>query len=1058
MFLRCFTLVLFLVSPSFALAAENDSGGQDYVVKVWGADNGLTEGTVTDVAQTPEGYLWVGTIFGSVLRFDGTRFVDYNSANTPEFPLKWGLPALMVDKQGTLWISMRDGGLTTWNQQGFHPVWTSTNQPVRLLWSSPETILFILRDGELLSVKKHGEQWDCEIETPPGILPQSQPCADAGGRVWYLKGAGEIGIWNGLENKSVALDTELKGQHVKVLTCDAQGRIWIGTDQTLAVWQTNHFVAMTPTNGEPILDVKRIVPSGGGNLWVEANGRMRRCSGQAWQAESEGWNHELSKFTLLNFLQGDAEGGLWGGAGNLGLINVRADGSFHRLTTRDGLPSDTVSFAYEDQEGDIWTGYELGGLVQIRPRIFQSIGQEAGLGGDLLNTVCVDTRGAMWVGTHSGVVGHCENGVCTNLNLPESAVLQDSCVAADPGGRVWISAQGTGLWMLQSDHLKQIATQEQLGGRSARLLVPGHDGRLWVGTLWSIICVSNQDLTFEYTTRTVGGHPTALAEGTDGNVWAGTLAGNLLRWNGRQFAQVNPPDRRELGRIWSLLPTQDGGLWVGTAQGGLLYWNNGIFRRFTIKDGLPSDSIVQLLMDAEGNLWLGTPAGIVRIAAVTLARFEHGATRELPVSVYGHSDGLLTLGGAIFSQPNCWRGPDGALFFAMANSVAVVDPNAVHINPTPPAVVLEKLSVNDKPVWPQNPGAIWTPYKAGGESPDAGPEVNVGPGSRDLEFDYTGLSLSSAASVRFKYRLEGLENSWNDAGNETKAVYRLVPPGRYIFHVMACNSDSVWGQDNALVAVMVNPFFYQTVWFRGGVGLLGLIVFCLVVALSMRHHMRRRMEQLEHQHELERERSRIAQDLHDELGAGLTEIGLLGGLLRNPQQISMRKQEALERIVERCHNMVTALDEIVWAVNPRNDSINSLGDYLCHYAQNFLAPTAIRCRLEMHGAESDQPLDSEQRHNIFLAFKEALNNVVRHSEATEVRIKILFEEKSLLRISIEDNGHGLPATVEDGSDGLINLRQRMAQIGGQCEIHNSPSGGVCVSLSLPLAASRWGGA
>ena len=215
-----------------------------------------------------------------------------------------------------------------------------------------------------------------------------------------------------------------------------------------------------------------------------------------------------------------------------------------------------------------------------------------------------------------------------------------------------------------------------------------------------------------------------------------------------------------------------------------------------------------------------------------------------------------------------------------------------------------------------------------------------------------------------------------------------MPPGKYVFHVIACNSDSVWSDDSALLAVTVNPFFYQTAWFQGGAGLLAVAGLSFAVATTMRRRMRRRLERLERQHELERERSRIAQDLHDDLGAGLTEIGLLGGLLQDPSRFPTHKQEALDRIVQRCHDLVMALDEIVWAVNPRNDSVNSLGGYLCRYAQGFLEPTAIRCRLEMQETEPDQPLNSEQRHNLFLAFEEALTNVVRHSGATEVRVKI----------------------------------------------------------------------
>jgi signal transduction histidine kinase/sugar lactone lactonase YvrE len=1051
--------LLCLMAPCAVLGAEDDSVGQYYTVKVWGADDGLSENSVTDVTQTPEGYLWAGTLFGSVLRFDGTRFASYNSANTPEFSLKWGVPRLMVDRAGTLWISMHDGGMTTWDHHGFNPVFASTNQPDRLLWSAPGKVIFEYGGGKLLSGQKSAEQWDWRMVVLTNAIPQSQCCADAAGRIWYLCGEHGIGIWDGQKIQVLAQLVGLGSERIKVLVNDAQGHIWVGTDQSLAEWHLDCFKVMTPTNGEATLNVKRIVPSGANSLWVEANGRMRCCTGQQWVAESVGWKRELGRVNTLRFLHGDPEGGLWSAVGDMGLIHVLPDGTFHRLTTRKGLPSNTVHFAYQDREGNTWTGYDRGGLVQVRRRLFQAIGREQGLDDGLINTVCQDAHGRTWIGTHSGEVGCFENGICTNYALPKIARIQDSCVTSDSRGRVWIGAQGAGLLSRAADQIQRILAPPQLQTSAAqaqdypRLLLAGRDGRLWVGTLWSIISVTNGEPTINYVAEGVGDHPTALAEAADGTIWAGTLAGLLLRWNGSRFVPVKPPDQSSLGRIWALWSAPDGGLWAGTEEGGLLHWSNGRFYRFTMKDGLPSDSIVQVLGDPAGNLWLGTRAGIARIFRAALARYERGELNELPVSAYGTSDGLLTIGSAIIFQPNCWRGQDGTLFFAMANSVASVKPGDVHINPVPPTVALEQLRADDRQVLPERIGAILTDSRSNGNENPRPPIIKIGPGRGDLEFHYTGLSLGSPSRVRFKYKLDGLETSWNDAGAERKAIYRRVPPGDYVFRVVACNSDGVCSEGGGLLVVTVQPHIYQRAWFRGGAALLLGGTLSLAGVAAMRRRLRHRLEQSERQHELERERARIAQDLHDDLGAGLTEIGLLGGLLRDPTRFETGKQDALERIVQRCQDLVMALDEIVWAVNPRNDSVNSLAGYLCRYAQSFLQPTSIRCRLHMQEAEPDHPFNSEQRHNLFLAFKEALTNVVRHSGATEVVITIYCKDMGRLLVGIEDNGHGLPVFVEAGADGLNNLRQRMEQIGGHCEIRNRDPGGVTVTLSLPLAAS-----
>ncbi len=525
--------------PVFTAADDTAGSSRDYVIKVWGPDDGLAEDSVTDVAQTPEGYLWAGTLFGSVLRFDGTRFVSYNSANTPEFSLKWGVPRLMTGSDGTLWISMYDGGLTAWNKNGFHSMLTSTNRPDNLIWSAPGKVIFAASDTNLLSGQKINGQWNWRLVTPPGGLPHPQFCADAAGNVFYLRGDNQMGIWDGTTSRTAGLEN----QSIKTLAADLSGNVWAGTDQSLALWQTDHFVAMTPTNGEPVLNVRRIIPAGGSNLWVDANGRMRCCQGRQWVAESEGWDREMSGRRSFRFFLGDRDGGFWTSAGDLGLIHVAANGEFSRLTTRDGLPSNVIQFAYEDHDGDLWTGYDRGGLVQVRRRLFQNVGRDEGLNDSLINTVSEDARGALWIGTHSGAVACYQNGLCTNVPLPELARAQDSCAAADAGGRIWIGAQNVGLLALKDGEVQMVASEEQLQGYP-RILLPARDGSLWVGTLWSIIRVSNGRLTFEYTSLAVGGHPTALAEAADGTIWAGTLDGSLLHWDGGRFVSLEPAGQK----------------------------------------------------------------------------------------------------------------------------------------------------------------------------------------------------------------------------------------------------------------------------------------------------------------------------------------------------------------------------------------------------------------------------------------------------------------------------------------------------------------------------------
>jgi signal transduction histidine kinase len=443
--------------------------------------------------------------------------------------------------------------------------------------------------------------------------------------------------------------------------------------------------------------------------------------------------------------------------------------------------------------------------------------------------------------------------------------------------------------------------------------------------------------------------------------------------------------------------------------------------------------------------------GIVRVDEAALMRFDRGELKQLPASVYGREDGLVTIGPSIEFQPNCWRAKDGSLWFAMANGVAGVRPDRVRINPLPPSVVGESVRVNDQPVWPARAGAVfaasgWTTYAVR----DAVPTLRAGPGRVDLEFSYTGLSLGSPARVRFRYQLVGLETGWEDAGGARSVTYRSVPPGQYEFRVMACNSDGQWSEAATLARVEVRPHFYETLWFQVGGALLLAGGLALGVRRATRRRMQRRLDHLARQREMDRERTRIAQDLHDDLGAGLTEIGLLGSLAQRPAQAEERVREHLRHITDKSREMVTSLDEIVWSLNPKQDSLRALSQYFSEYAQQFLQVTALRCRIETAEELPELNLNPDQRQNLLLAYKEALTNIVRHAHATEVHITMLMEGDAFA-LSVTDDGCGVNAAAAGpGADGLANMARRLELLGGRCEVRSAPAAGTTVRLILPL--------
>jgi signal transduction histidine kinase len=409
------------------------------------------------------------------------------------------------------------------------------------------------------------------------------------------------------------------------------------------------------------------------------------------------------------------------------------------------------------------------------------------------------------------------------------------------------------------------------------------------------------------------------------------------------------------------------------------------------------------------------------------------------------SDGLPTIECSGGFQPAGCRTPDGRLWFPTIKGLVSISPGEVMTNLLAPPVLIEKLLIDD--LVTSNP------------IPD-GSSLQVPPGRHRIEFQYTGLSFVAPERVRFKCRLNGLDKEWLDLGNKRVVNYSYIPPGRYGFQVTACNNDGIWNETGAQLGFEVMPFFWQTLWFRMLGGGTAVVASGGIVWLDSRRRMRRRLERLERQRAVENERTRIAHDIHDDLGAHLTRISILSDPGRNEQSGVQAASANLSRIHGTARELTRAMDEIVWAANPQHDTFESLVNYLHKFAQDFLESADIRCRVDVPFDLPCWPLSPEIRHNLFLAFKEALNNAVRHAGASEIRIHLKLEPDGFA-LMIEDNGKGFAlGTVETGNglahfegNGLKTMQSRLAGINGRCEFHSVAGRGTVVTFRLPVKAS-----
>jgi signal transduction histidine kinase len=454
---------------------------------------------------------------------------------------------------------------------------------------------------------------------------------------------------------------------------------------------------------------------------------------------------------------------------------------------------------------------------------------------------------------------------------------------------------------------------------------------------------------------------------------------------------------------------------------------------------LLGNSIAYLIEDEQGFLWIGSNTGLIRVSKKALNDLAAGRiTNSLPCRLYGKEDGLLTRECTQGSQPAACRTPDGKMWFSTIKGLVSADPKTFKPNPNPPPVVIESVLVDGEE---QNTNTLCSGWLQA---------ITIPAGKELLEIRYTSLNLSARDRALFRYRLEGHEIAWTEAGGRTVAPFSNLPPGHYVFHVIACNEDGVWNETGAFLAVAVLPPFWRTWWFLG----LNTAVLLAILILWVRHvstqKLQRQLTALKQQEALEKERARIARDLHDQLGANLTQVAILGEMAVADKQAPEEVESHARQISQTARETTGALDEIVWAVNPSNDTLEGLITYACKYAQDYFAVTGLRHRLDVPTQLPRIEIPPELRHNVFLAFKEAVNNVVKHAQASETLLRLVLEDSRVV-IELHDNGRG-PGNIGDkqGRNGLRNMRKRMEDVGGSFSIDAGAAGGTVVRLTVPV--------
>jgi signal transduction histidine kinase/ligand-binding sensor domain-containing protein len=971
-----------------------------YRVECWTTDNGLPYNQIQGLWQTRDAYLWLTTPDG-VARFDGVRFRVFNKSNTPGLTsYSFSYHALWEDRQGNLWMGTEDGGVMRYRGGVFTSYTTKeglpSNDVLRVDEDATGTVWIYTRGGLA--------QWKQGRLTRPGPALETGASLKAPG---YSGTYGEsYGLWR------------------------ASAGVW----QRFAYGQWTPFPLPPQVRGPARLNIGSLSEDAEGRLWYSLNNREGEhyCLSQG----------RLSVLPAVPNARGvqvryrDRQGRLWV-ASREGRVRLWKNGQAWQIT---GLSTLEVFQPFQDREGTLWIGTLGQGLCRLREQPVTVYRRPGGPAFNRIGPIRQDRMGRVWVG--SGGLARFEDGRFENFYRPRR-----SRDPGDSGNRVsslWEDRDG-GIWAATLDGIVRFRDGEL---REEQDLSSQVKGRVWAisqdryGALW----FGGEQGLYRLQQGKVRHYPgsgdprsgvvNVLYQDPEGTLWVGGNGG-LSRVTEEGLAAVKGLSGREVSVLY-----RDGAgvLWVGTYHDGLYRFEEGRLTHYTSEQGLYNNRILHILEDDLGSLWVGCHLGLYRLRKQQLNDYAAGRVSAVTSTHFGKADGLINL-QCRDVQPGAFKAQDGKLWFATEGGLAVVDPRAVSVNLKPPPVVIEETLLDRRPV----------PIESG---------LRIEPGRENLDIHYTALSFIRPEQLRFRYKLEGLDREWVEAGTRRTAYYSHLPPGDYVFRVTATNSDGVWNREGQRLRVVVLPPFYRTWWFGS------LVALCLGGAVIVGSHYR--VARLRRAHTAqqafsrrliesqENERQRIAAELHDSLGQNLLVIKnrALLGKLTQPDQ---RAQAQFDEISASASQTLEEVRLISYNLRPSHLDQLGLRTSLEAMLDKLAESCPIRFSRELD--ELDGLFAPADEITLYRIVQESLNNVIKHSRATEARVAVRRRERDLT-LTVQDNGRGFapgappPATTQGGGFGLSGLAERVRMLGGTHTVDSAPERGTTVTVTLEVSERR----
>ena len=1014
---RVIFLICFLhLSRQTAHSAEHprDSGkAASFTIDVWQTEDGLPQNSVSAIAQTKDGYLWLGT-FNGLVRFDGVRFTRFGPENTPELKSS-RIIRLYLDPAGSLWIISESGDLAR------------------------------LQSGRF-------EAFNRKLEMPAegaGMLS-----VDLTGRIWMRSYEGNTLQFRGERFVPVEPPAGITPGSFDIFLTDGEGGEWVlQDDRKIARRIGDRYERLKDPGGEEAY-VPLAIKARDGGIWMTNGRELRRYHHGAWQEKR--WTISSGERVSVFAMCEDRNGNVWLSTIGRGLLCCEPGGGVRNITTAEGLSHDSLRAIFEDSEGNLWVGTDGGGLNRLKPRLFSVYDTRDGLGGNIVMSVAEDREGNVWMGSNGGGLNRLRGGrISAMTNAPFTPTNRYVwSVLPSRDGSLWFGTWRRGLIHFQENKCDTYTMKDGLAGDKSLVLFEDGRGTLWAGGPGGVSWLEN-GVFHSYTKENglSGGEVRALAEDQENNLYIGT-DGGLDRLSGGILRHFGPRQGLASEQIRGLYVDKENALWIGTAA-GLSLFQNGKFFNYKASDGLRTKSVGGILEDDLNYLWLMADEGIVRVSRAQLMDFAAGKIQAINCFSYDKPDGMGSgeSSGAGRVQPAAWKTRDGRLWFGTVKGVSVVDPREVVPHPEMPPVFIEEVLVDDKV----------RRMLIGASSNDSLPGGGVGavrmvPGDERVEFHYTALSLTTPKRARFKYQLEGLDRDWVDAGTRRVAYYNHLTPGDYRFRVIACNNDGVWNETGATIGMVVLPHVWQTWWFRvlAMVGVAGLIL--LIYERRMAQLKGQRLAQEDFARRLirsqEQDRKRIAGELHDSLGQNLLVIKNRADLGLGPSKSAENASDQLREISSTAIQAIQEVRDI--AQNLRPYQIDELGITAAIRSNIARVARSTSINFESEIANIDGLLSAEFEINLFRIVQEILNNIVKHAEASGVEFRLEARGGAIF-VGVHDNGGGFDPEqqgVAAEGFGLRGLSERARLMGGECGIESQPGRGTMVTVMIPIPPKK----